>query len=88
MTNVLKHAGAVETSVTLAVGEDEVSLTVRNEASTGPTPADEESFGSGRGLVGVEERTIAYGGTLQHGPTPEGGYCLEVVLPFAVESSR
>ncbi len=88
LTNVLKHAGAVETAVTLAVGEDKVSLTVLNEAPTGLTPTDEESSGSARGLIGVEERTIAYGGTLQHGPTPEGGYCLKVVLPFAVESNR
>ena len=88
LTNVLKHAGAVQTAVTLAVGEDKVNLTVRNEAPTEPTPIEENSFGSGRGLVGVEERTTAYGGTLQHGPTPDGGYRLEVVLPFTVESSR
>ena len=87
MTNVLKHAGAVETAVTIAVGEDMVGLIVQNEAPTGSSPTDGKSLGSGRGLVGVEERTTGYGGTLQHGPTLDGGYRLEIVLPFTVESS-
>jgi len=86
LTNVLKHAGAVETGVTLAAGDGVVTMTVQNEAPTGPVPSDRRSIGFGRGLVGVRERVAAYGGTLQHGPTPEGGYCLEVVLRFTVES--
>ena len=39
------------------------------------------------GLIGVEERVAAYRGTLEHHPTSEGGYQVEVVLPLPAPSS-
>ncbi|WP_331728566.1 histidine kinase [Streptomyces sp. NBC_00158] len=42
---------------------------------------DERLPGSGDGLVGLWERTENLGGTLVSGPTPEGGYQVDAVLP-------
>jgi signal transduction histidine kinase len=42
--------------------------------------------GSGYGLVGMRERVSVYGGELQAGRRPEGGYALRVRLP--VRSAR
>jgi signal transduction histidine kinase len=38
--------------------------------------------GSGYGLVGMRERVSVYGGELQAGRHPEGGYTLRVRLPL------
>ena len=81
LTNVMKHAGSVETEVSMDVTPSEATLSVRNEAPSQPRPAS-SPLGSGRGLVGVRERVAAYGGTLSNRPTESGGYLLEVALPL------
>ncbi len=86
LTNVMKHAGRVETTVTLAIRADTVLLRVDNAAPLEPRSGQEPVLGSQRGLVGVQERVAAYGGTLEHHPTSEGGYQVEVVLPLPVLS--
>lgn len=86
LTNVMKHAGPVETTVTLAIGADAVLVRVDNAAPAEPRSEQEPVPGSQRGLVGIEERVGAYGGRLEHHPTSEGGYQVEVVLPLPAVS--
>ena len=38
---------------------------------------------AGHGIVGMRERAAMLGGTLSAGPTSEGGYLVEAVLPLA-----
>jgi signal transduction histidine kinase len=38
--------------------------------------------GTGRGLIGMQERVGFYGGTLTHGPRPEGGFRVRATFPI------
>ena len=73
LTNVLKHAGRPPTTVRIEHrGHDlvvEVTDSGRTDPATRPAPA-----GTGRGLLGLRERTALYGGELDAGPRPGGGW--------------
>lgn len=74
LTNVLRHAGQAATSVILRWG-DQLLITVNDDgyASEGGAP--------GRGLLGLQERLHLYGGQLDAGPRPGGGWQVRAVLP-------
>jgi len=77
LTNALKHAGPARATVVVRYGGDAVELEVVDDgAGTGP------GGGSGHGLVGIRERVGVYGGELESGARPEGGFGLRVRLPL------
>jgi signal transduction histidine kinase len=77
LTNALKHAGPARARVTVRYGEDELELEIADDGDgTG------EGKGSGHGLIGMRERVSVYGGDLQAGRRPEGGYALRARLPL------
>lgn len=76
LTNVLKHAGPVATTVTLSSTVDHLSVVVSNERPVVPA-----SPGNGMGLTGMRERVLLVGGTLTAGPRPDGGFEVHAVLP-------
>jgi signal transduction histidine kinase len=80
LTNARKHAPGTEVtvSVTGAPGEG-LALSVRNAPPQGEVP---HVPGSGQGLIGLTERATLAGGTLEHGPTPGGGFEVRVRLPW------
>ncbi|WP_091119684.1 sensor histidine kinase [Nocardioides terrae] len=83
LTNVLKHAGAVPTRLTVEGNCDDVRVVVRNDPGRQARLAGIESDGrSGHGLIGVRERALAAGGTLQSGHTDDGGFELVATLPI------
>ena len=88
LTNVMRHAGQVETMVALSVEPDHVTLVVDNVAPRLPSSVPERKAGTGRGLVGIRERVALFDGKLLYGPTADAGFSLEVVFPLAVGSSR
>jgi signal transduction histidine kinase len=45
-----------------------------------------ELTGSGHGLVGMRERVVALGGSLEAGPCPDGGFRVRIVLPLPGDS--
>ncbi|MFI9310599.1 hypothetical protein [Streptomyces triculaminicus] len=45
-----------------------------NVTDSGPRPALSAAAPSGHGIPGMRERAAAYGGTLQAGPLPGGGW--------------
>ncbi|MFK4546378.1 signal transduction histidine kinase [Streptomyces tendae] len=80
LTNARKHAPGTEVtvSVTGAAGAG-LALSVRNAAPRGEVP---HVPGSGQGLIGLTERATLAGGTLEHGPTPGGGFEVRARLPW------
>jgi signal transduction histidine kinase len=77
LTNTLKHAGAGHASVRLSYDSRAVELEVLDDG-TGPGAGN----GGGFGLVGMRERAALYGGVLESGPRPGGGYALRARLPL------
>ncbi|CAL9406313.1 hypothetical protein SUDANB150_01548 [Streptomyces sp. enrichment culture] len=80
LTNARKHAPGTEVtvSVTGAPGAG-LALSVRNAPPRGEVP---RVPGSGQGLIGLTERATLAGGTLEHGPTPGGGFEVRARLPW------
>src|SRR5262249_14227524 len=80
LTNVSKHARG--TAATVAVSGRPghgLHVTVRNrlplsQAAEAPLP------GTGMGLAGLTERVTLAGGTLWHGPSPDGDFVVSASL--------
>jgi signal transduction histidine kinase len=76
LTNAMKHARAERAEVVVRYGDGRVEVTVSDDG-TGDGSGDK----GGHGLVGMRERVSVYGGELEAGPRPEGGYRLHASLP-------
>jgi signal transduction histidine kinase len=80
LTNVIKHAGQART-VVLISWSAELEITVSNEPTGGGFGAGGRAFG-GRGLIGLRERVAIYGGSLDAGPRPGGGWSVRASFPL------
>ncbi|MFI7120333.1 histidine kinase [Amycolatopsis sp. NPDC049868] len=76
LTNVLKHAGRVRTTVRLDYRPEVLLIDVVNEAGEQRDPPPS----TGNGLLGMRERVLLYGGSLEAGPTPDGGFRVRAQL--------
>jgi signal transduction histidine kinase len=79
LTNALKHAGTVPTTVSLCYDPDALTVEVTNGGGDAHTPAAPEP---GHGLVGMRERVALYDGQLEAGPRPAGGFSVRARLPL------
>ncbi|MWB97638.1 sensor histidine kinase [Agromyces seonyuensis] len=79
LSNVLRHAPGAATEVLVQERGGTVLVTVRNQAPPEPAPSD--TRGGGHGIIGMRERARALGGSLDAGPTPEGGFRVHGELP-------
>ncbi|MFI8455952.1 sensor histidine kinase [Kitasatospora sp. NPDC085464] len=79
LTNTVKHAGGAAAAVTVEYAPDHLKVQVTD---TGGRPTGAASTGNGRGLLGLRERLAVYGGTLQTGPRPRGGYRVTALIPL------
>lgn len=73
ITNVLRHAGFVPTTVTISYALSGVTLSVVNEAGK-VGPAGSANGRGGHGLVGMRERVALFGGVFDASPLPDGGF--------------
>ena len=78
LTNALKHAGGAPTRVVVRFADGRLELEVRN--ARGQAASDAQ--GTGRGLVGMRQRVAVYGGDLEAGPLPDGGFAVRARLPL------
>jgi signal transduction histidine kinase len=80
LTNVIKHAGKAHTSVTIGCSDGDLVVAVadagRPAGAAGPAIP-----GAGRGLLGLRERVAMYGGELEAGPGPDGGWLVRARIP-------
>ena len=79
LTNVMKHAGQARTTVRIEYRPAELLITVCDDG--GPA-ATAPPGGGGRGLIGLRERIAVYGGELDAGPRPGGGWRLAARIPL------
>jgi len=82
LTNALKHAGPARARVTVTYASDAVDLAIVDDGA-GDAGADGNG---GYGLAGMRERVAIYGGELESGIRPHGGYALRVRLPLPPDS--
>lgn len=84
LTNARKHAGvAASARVSMQWTNDDLRVTVRNDAGLGSPPASDVSrMSSGYGLKGLKERVCLTGGMLEAGESG-GGFIVRAVLPLS-----
>ncbi|MEH6374065.1 histidine kinase [Streptomyces sp. KLMMK] len=90
LTNARKHAGRAQASVRLTYEPGGVAVEVSDDGAGAGTDA---GFGwgagagarSGYGLVGMRERVVLHGGTLEAGPLDEGGFRVSARLPLKTD---
>ena len=81
LTNVLHHAGTTHVDVRIRSNAGALDVAVVNEpGARSPRPAGATS---GLGLLGMRERINLLAGRMVAGPTPEGGFRVEVEIPVA-----
>jgi signal transduction histidine kinase len=77
LTNALKHANASHAEVTVQYRPNELEIEVVDDG-----PGAAASDGLGHGLVGIRERVKIYGGEMNSGTGPAGGFILSARLPL------
>jgi signal transduction histidine kinase len=89
LTNVLKHAGRAAATVVVEYDTDEIRLEVVDDGRGAASVPSGSARGNGtrQGLVGMRERAALYGGELEAGPRPGGGYRVAATLRFTPVST-
>jgi signal transduction histidine kinase len=77
LTNILKHAGRARASGVVRYGSDLLEVEVTDD---GAGAVDEHA--GGHGLLGMRERAAVFGGSVDAGPLPGGGYAIRALLPL------
>jgi signal transduction histidine kinase len=76
LTNVLKHALPAQAQVRVRRLDNQVTVEVSDNG-----PGHSEPRSGGHGLAGMRERVALFGGELQAGPRPDGGFLVKAMLP-------
>jgi signal transduction histidine kinase len=85
LTNVVKHAGPAHAQVTIRYRDQEVAVEVIDDGRGVAAVAGDGGKGTGHGLIGMAERVAAFGGDLEVGPRPGGGFRVAARLPLAAD---
>lgn len=87
LTNVLKHGRNVEKVVVVVSRRaDRLTISVTDDGQTSPPPdplpglSDDQGPRPGLGLVGMHERALIFGGTVQAGPCDPHGWRVATTL--------
>jgi signal transduction histidine kinase len=77
LTNTLKHGRASHALVSVRYGTRSLELEISDDGE-----GSSSASAGGRGLLGMRERAEFFGGRLDHGARPEGGYRVSAWLPM------
>jgi len=77
LTNAGKHVAGAHVQLTIAVRDNRLEVIVADDGGHGRIAR----ASTGLGLISLGERVRAADGTLQAGPSPEGGFRVHAVLP-------
>ena len=83
VTNVLRHASASRLHCLIQVENGALRLEVVDDGA-----AAEQGAPDGHGHTGIRERTQMYGGTVDLGPQPGGGFAVRAVLPIPLAAQQ
>jgi signal transduction histidine kinase len=83
LSNVVRHAPGTHTTMSLCVGDDVVSLHVRNRLAAA---VETRSADGGLGIRGMQERVTLLGGELRAGPDGDS-WCVDVEVPRALATA-
>jgi signal transduction histidine kinase len=75
LTNTLKYAGPARAWVSICWTPDELRIEVANNGRS-------TESGTGYGQAGMRERVRLYGGRVEGGPLPDGGYVVRAFVPI------
>jgi signal transduction histidine kinase len=79
LTNVARHANATKVAIDLRSNANNLTLTVRDD---GKGIARNKIFDrSSMGLLGMRERAMVFGGTIEVTALPVRGTCVTVQIP-------
>ena len=78
LTNALRHSGAERATVRVEAAGGQLRVVVSDDGAG----QNGSRRPGGHGLVGMRERVAVYGGTLEVGPTAEGGFRVDAAIPF------
>jgi signal transduction histidine kinase len=85
LTNALRYAAGAAVQVRVRGDREALLVDVVNRPTR--TEAALAGVGTGHGLQGLRERVAACGGTLEAGPTPDGGWRVAARLPRRVAAA-
>jgi signal transduction histidine kinase len=85
LTNVVKHAGSARAQVVVGYRDQDITVEVTDDGRGAVTSVSDGRAGTGHGLTGMRERVQAFGGDLEVGPRPGGGFRVAARLPLAAE---
>jgi signal transduction histidine kinase len=85
LTNVVKHAGPARAQVTIGYHDQDVTVEITDDGQGSTAPTSDGQARVGHGLIGMRERVAAFGGDLEAGPRPGGGFRVAARLPLAAD---
>jgi len=83
LTNSLKHAPGAPVQVAIDANERAALITVQNGPPRHSSTSELTSTGGHHGIRGMRERVADCGGTLEAGPTADGGWRIAARLPLS-----
>jgi signal transduction histidine kinase len=85
LSNAMRHAPGSHVKVHVGYRPDGLALDVRNDPGQARLSQTAHAAGGGHGIIGMRERAAMLGGSLDAGPTEDGGFLVTAVLPTTTD---